>query len=81
MNQPSKTAVFRDELELRRLRDDLQLMAARVQNHIDIIQSVKNKKAHNRTWFDDPLYRSCRDLGYSVRRQLRTIYRKRPPKK
>lgn len=66
------------EQNLRRLRDDLGLLRDRVQNQIDILQSIKAKKSHKRNWFDDPLYRSIRDLGWSVQRQLRTHFRRRP---
>ena len=68
-----------DERDLRRLRDDLRLMAERVQSQIDLVQSISQGRAMSRDWFDDALYRSCRNLGYSIQRQLKTLFRKRRP--
>ena len=66
------------EQNLRRLRDDLGLLRDRVQNQIDIIQGIKRGKLHKRDWFSDPLYRSIRELGWSVQKQLKAIFRQRP---
>lgn len=65
------------EGELRRLRDDLRLLSTRVQNMIDIQQSMSKGKLKQRDWQNDPLFGSIRELGYSVQRQLRSYFRRR----
>lgn len=65
------------EGDLRRLRDDLRLLATRVQNQIDILQGLPTRDVESRDWHNDPLYRSIKLLGYSVQRQLRETFRRR----
>lgn len=70
------------EQELKLLRDECRLLAVRLDNLMELKRSIQRTQGTqveaSRDWFEDPLFQSCRALGYNIQAKLKGTFRRRP---